>query len=224
MNCCNCGQTIVVDIPGVPGSTGTAGQNAYSLTTADFILPAVNSDVTILAVTAWLVVGQVVFIGDGTNQGTFRVSVINNANSFDGTFLGYGGDSAPGATIAAGAKVSPAGVFNFADPVPVANGGTAGITAAAARANLSAAALGANADITSLTGLTSVGTFTANGTTPVTVAFAGITANSLVLITLKTVGGTVGAVPAIKTITPTTGFTVAATAGDTSTYSFLVFN
>lgn len=40
-------------------------------------------------------------------------------------------------------------------PIPIADGGTGGINAAAARAALGAAALGANSDITSLSGLTS---------------------------------------------------------------------
>lgn len=66
------------------------------------------------------------------------------------------------------------------------------------------------------------GTFTCNGTTPVTVAEPTVTANSAIDITLKTVGGTVGAVPAIQTITPGTGFTVAGTALDTSVYNYLV--
>lgn len=64
------------------------------------------------------------------------------------------------------------------------------------------------------------GTFTCNGVTPVTVANTSITANSGVIVTLKTVGGTVGAIPAIKTITPGTGFTIAGTASDTSVYQY----
>lgn len=67
-----------------------------------------------------------------------------------------------------------------------------------------------------------VRTFTCNGTTPVTVAAPEVTANSVVVVTLKTVGGTVGAVPAVKTITPGTGFTIAGTAGDTSVYNVVV--
>lgn len=66
------------------------------------------------------------------------------------------------------------------------------------------------------------GTFVANGATPVTVANANLTANSIILISLKTVGGTVGANPAPQTVTPGTGFTVAGTAGDTSTYNYLI--
>ena len=66
------------------------------------------------------------------------------------------------------------------------------------------------------------GTFTANGATAVTVANAAITANSQVLITLKTVGGTVGAIPHLATITPGTGFTVVGTASDTSVYNYAI--
>ena len=66
------------------------------------------------------------------------------------------------------------------------------------------------------------GTFVCNGVTPVTVQEPNISANCVVTITLKTVGGTVGAVPAIQTITAGTGFTVAGTASDTSTYAYKV--
>lgn len=66
-----------------------------------------------------------------------------------------------------------------------------------------------------------LGSFVANGTSTVTVADANVTANSIIVPTLQTVGGTVGALPAVKTITPGTGFTVACTASDTSTYAYL---
>jgi hypothetical protein len=66
------------------------------------------------------------------------------------------------------------------------------------------------------------GTFTLNGATPVTVANTNVTANSLVIFALKTVGGSVGAYPAFQTITPGTGFSIAGTAGDTSVYNYLI--
>lgn len=66
------------------------------------------------------------------------------------------------------------------------------------------------------------GTFIANGATPVVVADKGVTANSIILITLKTVGGTVSPnAPNVLTITPGTGFTVGGTAADTSTYNWV---
>lgn len=67
------------------------------------------------------------------------------------------------------------------------------------------------------------GTVTVNGATPVTVANTAVTAGSAINFTLKTVGGTVGAIPAIQTITAGTGYTVAATAGDTSVYNYRIF-
>ncbi len=60
-----------------------------------------------------------------------------------------------------------------------------------------------------------------NGATPVTVTDARVTAGSNITLTLKTVGGTVSPnAPAIITITPQTGFTVAGTALDTSVYNY----
>jgi hypothetical protein len=67
-----------------------------------------------------------------------------------------------------------------------------------------------------------VGTFTCNGTSAVTVTDAAVTANSAIVVTLKTVGGTVGAVPSVKTITPGTGFTISGTASDTSVYNYAI--
>lgn len=66
------------------------------------------------------------------------------------------------------------------------------------------------------------GTVTLNGATPVSVANTSITAGSVVTFTLKTVGGTVGAYPAIQTITPGVGFDVAGTALDTSVYNYAI--
>lgn len=66
------------------------------------------------------------------------------------------------------------------------------------------------------------GTFVCNGASNVTVTDPRITANSVVVITLRTVGGTVGAIPRLTTVTPGTGFTVAGTASDTSTYNYRI--
>lgn len=82
------------------------------------------------------------------------------------------------------------------------------------------------------------GTFTLNGATPVSVTGVPITGNATFEFSLKTVGGNVGAVPAIQTITPSVpgspgpqggpgyngSFTVVGTAGDTSTYNYRIFN
>jgi hypothetical protein len=79
-----------------------------------------------------------------------------------------------------------------------------------------------NANFAELYG--SSGTFTANGTTPVVVANTAVTANSIIVFTLKTVGGTVGAIPRCVTITPGTGFNVNCTASDTSVYNYRIIS
>lgn len=66
------------------------------------------------------------------------------------------------------------------------------------------------------------GTFTVAGTGTVTIADTNITTASSIDITLKNVGGTVGAVPSIKTITTGVGFTVQATTADVSLYNYTI--
>ncbi len=80
-----------------------------------------------------------------------------------------------------------------------------------------------NANFTELYG--SSGTVTLNGATGVTVANTAVTADSIIVFTLKTVGGTVSPnAPNVKTITPGTGFTVAGTASDTSVYNYRIIS
>jgi hypothetical protein len=66
------------------------------------------------------------------------------------------------------------------------------------------------------------GTFTANGASAVTVNNANIKITDAIIISLNTVGGTVGALPAIQTITAGVGFTVKGTASDTSIYNYAI--
>lgn len=68
------------------------------------------------------------------------------------------------------------------------------------------------------------GTVTVNGTASQTVTEPNYIAGDVVLFGLLTVGGTVGAVPTVKTGTTGTGFTVAATASDTSVYTYIGFH
>lgn len=64
------------------------------------------------------------------------------------------------------------------------------------------------------------GTFTCNGATGVTVTNSNLNAGHSIIVTLVTVGGTVGAIPSVKTRTNGTGFTISGTASDTSVYSY----
>lgn len=66
------------------------------------------------------------------------------------------------------------------------------------------------------------GTFTANGSTSVTVTNANVTANSVILFGLNTVGGTVNGGPFVVTVTPGTGFTIKSGSTDTSVYNYII--
>lgn len=67
-----------------------------------------------------------------------------------------------------------------------------------------------------------VGTFINNGATAVTTANTLVTANSMILVSLNTVGGTVGAIPAVTAFTAATSFVTKGTASDTSTYNYAI--
>lgn len=67
-----------------------------------------------------------------------------------------------------------------------------------------------------------VGTLTLNGATPVVVANTNVTTSSAVIFGLNTVGGTVGAVPHMSTLTAGTSFSAAGTASDTSIYNYAI--
>jgi hypothetical protein len=117
MSCCpNCGQTIVVDIPGVAGADGADGAagangiNAFTLTTADFVIPAASANVTALvANSSWMAVNQIVIASDGSNFGHFKVISFPSSSAVVLEFQDYAGDTATGNTISAGATISPSG-------------------------------------------------------------------------------------------------------------------
>jgi hypothetical protein len=181
MSCCNaCGQTIVVDVPGVAGQNGAAGAagsngvNAFTITTSDFVLPAANSNVTVLvANSTWMAIGQNLFISDGTNIGNFQVVSFPNNASVVLEFLDYTGDTAPGATVSAGAMVSPSGLQGPAESNTFANGKTTGTTKATAQTNLG---LGQNAITSNSSALAQVITnaFVEVGTCDVAVSTPGL--------------------------------------------------
>lgn len=68
------------------------------------------------------------------------------------------------------------------------------------------------------------GTVTVTEATPVAKADTRVTANSVIVFTLKTVGGTPNAAPFVTSITPGTGFSVEAGSTDTSTYNYVILN
>lgn len=66
------------------------------------------------------------------------------------------------------------------------------------------------------------GTFTANGSTAVVVADTNVTANAVIIITCKTVGGTPAGAPYLSAVTAGTGFSAKAAVGDTSVYNYKI--
>ena len=132
--CCTTPQ--VVNIPGVDGAdgasgaTGANGINAYSITAAQFIIPATANNVTVTFTSAndWMVVGQSVVIGQGntflTHPGPAHFKIISvNTVAFEAVLqkLAASGDAATGQPIDAGANCSPAGA-----PGPTGAAGASG--------------------------------------------------------------------------------------------------
>lgn len=159
-SCCTpCSEVETVNVPGPEGAAGSDGtngvdgENAYTVTTDDFNIPAVAATVDVeVASTNWMVTGQIIFI---EGAGEFEVTAVIDDNNVTLENLGYVNNSAPATNIATGAGVSPAGpepdVTGFAasgsnsditeltgltTPLTVAQGGTGGATAAVARSNL----------------------------------------------------------------------------------------
>lgn len=114
-SCCQpcCPETEYVQVPGLEGDPGTDGEpgtdgvNAFTVTTANFQVPAISANVSVaVASSAWATVGQNVFV-----QGAGYFSVASKANSLEMTltYLDYSGNTNSGNIINSGATISPAG-------------------------------------------------------------------------------------------------------------------
>lgn len=104
--------------PQIPTSqSGVDGINAYNFTTASFVQPAINANVTISVQSTnpfgngWFAVGQIIFISVG---GYYKVVSITGFNQVTIENLGYSDvnftPAAPGVTIAPNQTVSPSGL------------------------------------------------------------------------------------------------------------------
>lgn len=118
-DCCSPCSTVVppVQVPGIPGADGADGApglNAFTTVTdvAGFVVPDIGNTVGINVLSSlWMVVGMIVVVGTGvggavTGPATFQVTAMPTPTTATLRFLGYGGDVAPGTTIANGALVS----------------------------------------------------------------------------------------------------------------------
>jgi len=96
-------------------ASGTAGQNAYTATSASFTVPAVNATVTIMVgATNWMAgAGYDIFIA---GAGYYQVQSITDAQHIVAINQGGSTNASPGTVIAANAEVSPSGQTGPAGP------------------------------------------------------------------------------------------------------------
>ena len=100
-------------VVGTNGTNGTNGVNAFTLTTADFTMPAELANVTVsVADTSWMAVGQPLFV---QTAGFLEVVSIGGATSVtlknleDTPNDAYLDNTAPATNISSGVKVTPGG-------------------------------------------------------------------------------------------------------------------
>ena len=134
-DCCSpCPAPVVTTIPGTPGATGADGADgadgidAFTITTADFTMPAELGNVLVnVAMSDWATVGQIVYVSNGAAEGYFEVvskpdsTSVTLKNLEDTANNAYVDNSAPGIVFATGAQISPGGLQG-----PVGNNGTSG--------------------------------------------------------------------------------------------------
>jgi len=122
-NCaCPCPDPTITEVPGSPGEDGAAGAagtngvNAYTNLTIAGTIPAVvgNTQTYTVANSSWMAIGEIIFVSDGINQGTFEVITLPSATSVELEWLDYPSDSAGGSALTVTAtKLTPSG------PIPV---------------------------------------------------------------------------------------------------------
>lgn len=119
--CCNpCEDPVIINIPGAPGDAvgqgddGADGVNAFTTTTAQFVMPAELANVSVtVANTAWMVVGQPLFV---QTAGFMQVVGITNditvvlKNIADSSIPSYAINAAPATVIPINSKIAPGGL------------------------------------------------------------------------------------------------------------------
>ena len=115
---CACPSPELIQVPGAQGEAGAAGAdgtngvNSFTTTTANFTIPTTGSTVAIsVATVAWMIVGQNIFISDGTHLVNMQVTALQASPPVvTAKALGYNGDTAATGVVSSGAGVSPGGV------------------------------------------------------------------------------------------------------------------
>jgi hypothetical protein len=92
--------------------------------------------------------------GTTTISGTYPNFTISSDDQYDGTVTSVAASGGSTGLTFSGSPITTSGTLTLGGTLVVASGGTGATDAATARANLSAAVLGANNDITSLSGVT----------------------------------------------------------------------
>ena len=111
------GTAIVSQNPGPTGATGPTGvtgptgQGAYTLTSANFVQPAVNSTVSVQveANNTWVVGGEIVYLNNGGYY--LVVGAPPDLTHIVLKNLGYTGNASPGTTIDFPTGITPAGII-----------------------------------------------------------------------------------------------------------------
>lgn len=163
-----------------------------------------------------------VIINNGANalQVYAAIPAAGTADTING-IAGATGISIPTGTIATFTSAKP-GVW-FSDSGTGGAFGAITATSISDSGNLTFTTIGVGVVQKSGTNA-KAGTFVLNGATPVTVSNTSIAITDAIVISLNTVGGTVGVQPHVATITAATGFTVVGTASDTSTYNYSIIS
>jgi hypothetical protein len=202
--------TLAVTLSGtaLPVANGGTGQTTYT----DGQLLIGNSTGNTLS-KATLTAGSNISITNGNGS----ITIASTAGS--GTVTSVAASGGTTGLSFTGTPITTSGTLTLAGTLAIASGGTGATSASGARLNLGAASSGANADITSLTGLTTALTVAQGGT-----GVATVPTNGQVLIG-NGAGYTLAGLTAGSGITVTNsagGITIASTAGGGSVTSVAV--
>lgn len=113
----NIGPPGVAGAAGTNGTNGDPGQNAWTPTTAAFVMPAELATVVVAVENSeWAEIGQIIFVGGGGAGGYFKVTAkptttsITLQNLEDTASNAYTSNSAPTTNFPIGSTVSPGGL------------------------------------------------------------------------------------------------------------------